>query len=124
MFGVVHFSLEQVHVFALRWDCLFDVPVVAAVVVVVVVVVVDCGVVVVVVAAAAVVVIVFVAVAAELFASTKRPTDYNVTHHRLLSATICVKSVAHGFHIQQSRTTTLAYFATKHTPTNMYCIGY
>ena len=120
MFGVVHFSLEQVHVFALRWDCLFDVPVVAAVVVVVVVVVVDCGVVVVVVAAAAVVVIVFVAVAAELFASTKRPTDYNVTHHRLLSATIC----GLGFHIQQSRTTTLAYFATKHTPTNMYCIGY
>ena len=123
MFAVVHFSLEQVHVSALRWDCLFDVPVVAAVVVVVVVVVVDCGVVVVV-AAAAVVVIVFVAVAAELFASTKRPTDYNVTHHRLLSATICVTSVAHGFHIQQSRTTTLANFVTKHTPTNMYCIGY
>jgi len=95
MFGVVHFSLEQVHVSALHWDCLFDVPVVAAVVVFVVVV--DCGVVV---AAAAVVVIVFVAVAAELFASTKRPTDYNVTHHRLLSVTIWVKSVAHGFHTQ------------------------
>jgi len=64
MFGVVHFSSEQVHVSALHWDCLFDVPVVAAVVVFVVVV--DCGVVA---AAAAVVVIVFVAVAAELFAS-------------------------------------------------------
>ena len=72
MFGVVCFSLEQIHVSVLDWDCLFDVPVGAAVAVVevavaavVVAVVVDGGVV------AAAVVVVVVAVAAELVASTK-----------------------------------------------------
>lgn len=71
MFGVVRFSLEQVHASVLHWDCLFEVPVVAAVVAVVIaaaVVVVDGGVVGVVVAAAAAVVV-FVAVAAVLVAS-------------------------------------------------------
>jgi len=71
MFGVVRFSLEQVHASVLHWDCLFEVPVVAAVVAVVIaaaVVVVDGGVVGVV-AAAAAAVVVFVAVAAVLVAS-------------------------------------------------------
>jgi len=75
MFGVVRFSLEQVHASVLHWDCLFEVPVVAAVVAVVIaaaVVVVDGGVVGVVAAAAAAAaaaVVVFVAVAAVLVAS-------------------------------------------------------
>jgi len=73
MFGVVRFSLEQVHASVLHWDCLFEVPVVAAVVAVVIaaaVVVVDGGVVgVVAAAAAAAAVVVFVAVAAVLVAS-------------------------------------------------------